>query len=166
MVSTSNDEECKDIGDSGDGERGWYRWNWRRGRYGRRQRRGMRLVRRVLGGGYIHCLPLKPCSRSEVDVALDANCLVCGPVHSVSARFGIETDPSAFACARIEFGTVGVVHPNPFSKFLQPGQVWRVSVQRLPGGSATESPRRSAVLEPRRMAQRLSPQALGKGSHV
>jgi hypothetical protein len=81
-------------------------------------------------------------------------------------RLDFETDPSAFSGARVQLRAGWVVHPHLFAEVFQAQQVWRRSVQRLPRGDPTECPRRRAVFQPRRMAQRLAPHVGRECCHV
>lgn len=77
--------------------------------------RGARLEIRSFGGKHIHSLPLESLGRSKIHVALNADGLVCRPVHMVAPRFDVEADPKAFA----HLEPVQVVHPHPLAEALQ-----------------------------------------------
>ena len=63
-------------------------------------------------------LPLKPCSRSKIDVPLNVDGLCHRPIDAMPMRLNVETEPVPLLSTSIQLGSICVVHPNNLAETL------------------------------------------------
>jgi hypothetical protein len=75
-------------------------------------------------------LPLEPHSRAKMDIMLDADRFILGPVHTMTPRLDVNRSNDPRARARIQLRPICVVRPDFLAESFQPGQVG-MTIQHL-----------------------------------